>query len=127
MTVNMPLKLLLDENLRDTRIWSAIAQHNAISDEALDVIRVGDRNGPALGIQDPDVIDWAASSGRIIIGLDKTTLPSHLANFRRAGKHSPGIVLLRSDLSVPEIVELLGLISYATEPGEWANTFRWIP
>ena len=70
----MPLELLLDENLRDRGLWAAITQHNA--KRGLDVVRVGDADGPPLGILDPELIAWAAANGRILVGLDKSTLVS---------------------------------------------------
>lgn len=124
---SMPLQLLLDENLRDRGFWAAIVQHNANSDEKLDVVRVGDPNGPALGIRDPELIAWAVANGRILVGLDKSTLPGHLAEFLNAGNQSPGVIFLRTDLTRHDICELLILISHASEAAEWANTYRWIP
>ena len=64
---------------------------------------------------------------RLIVSLDKSTLPSNLTDFCRAGQHSPGIVFLRSVLSYAQIVELLHLIAYATWAHEWADTYRWVP
>ena len=124
---SMPLKLLLDENLRDRGLWAAITQHNGPSDEVLDVVRVGDSDGPALGIRDPELIAWAAGNGRILVGLDKSTLPGHLAEFLNAGNQSPGVIFLRTDLTRNDILELLILIAHASEAAEWANTYRWIP
>ena len=125
---SMPLKFLLDENLRDRGLWAAITQHNAKSDEGLDVVRVGDADGPPLGIlPDPELIAWAAANGRILVGLDKSTLPSHLANFLNAGNQSPGVIFLRTDLTRNDVLELLILIAHACEATEWANTYRWIP
>lgn len=46
----MPLKLLLDENLRDNALWQAIVRHNSKTVDVLDVVRVGDRDGPKMGI-----------------------------------------------------------------------------
>ena len=123
----MPLKLLLDENLRDRGLWAAITQHNTTSDEGLDVVRVGDADGPPLGILDPELIAWAAANGRILVGLDNSTLPSHLADFLNAGNQSPGVIFLRTDLTRDDVLELLILIAHASEAAEWANTYRWIP
>jgi hypothetical protein len=123
----MPLKLVLDENLRDHSLWLAIDRHNAESTDLLDVVRVGDGDGPKLGVHDPELLAWAAAEDRILIGLDKGTLPRHLSDFCAAGKRSPGVIFLRSDLSIVELVELLALVTHASEAHEWENTYRWIP
>lgn len=123
----MPLKLLLDENLRDQALWLAIVRHNSESADVLDVVRVGDRDGPKLGIKDPELLAWAAAEGRILIGLDKSTLPRHLSEFCASRNRSPGVIFLRNDLSIGDVVELLSLITHASEAHEWENTYRWIP
>lgn len=123
----MPLKLLLDENLRSRALWSAIGQHNAAGQDVLDVARVGDPGAPPLGISDAELITWAAGEGRILISLDATTLPAHLAAFVASGRTSAGIIFVREFPSVPEFIEYLRLVSYATDPQEWENTHRWIP
>jgi len=123
----MPLKLLLDENLRDRRLWSTIANLSDPDCGSLDIIRVGDAGGPPLGISDNDLIAWAAEHNRVLIGLDKATLPAHLQAFCIKGAYSPGIILLRGNLPINETVELLELVSNVSTEQEWANTCRWIP
>ena len=45
----MPLRFLLDENLRSRALWAAIQQHNAHSPLTLDTVRVGDPSAPPTG------------------------------------------------------------------------------
>ena len=68
------LRLLLDENLRAESFWSAIQTAAAIV--PLDIVRVGDDDGPALGIGDGPLLDWAAAERRILVSFDKRTLPT---------------------------------------------------
>ena len=123
----MPLKLLLDENLRDDGLWLAIQSRNATEPYSLDVVRVGDAEVPPCATSDPEIIRWAATHGRLLVSLDKTTLPRHLHDHLAVSQVSPGIVLLPGGLPIPDIVDLLFLIAFITESAEWAKACRWIP
>lgn len=123
----MSLKLLLDENLRHDSIWSAIANRNASSEYPLDVVRVGDAGTPAHSTADDELLSWAAANDRILVSLDERSLPVELKRRREAGQSSPGVIFLRKQLGTMEVVDLLELIAYATEPAEWADACRWQP
>ncbi|MDX1946604.1 MAG: hypothetical protein SFU86_14475 [Pirellulaceae bacterium] len=123
----MPLSILLDENLRGGAIWNAVELHQATGEYPLDVVRVGDANGPAAGIDDAELLEWAAVHARILISLDKTTLPQFLLERVRTGDSSPGLILLHETLSAGEILQILLLISYGSTAPDWANTYQWIP
>lgn len=119
------LRLLLDENLRAESFWNAIQAAVAIA--PIDIVRVGDENGPARGIDDGSLLDWAAAERRILVSFDKRTLPEHLRDTLDAGGHSPGIVFLSPRLTLPEMVEYLQLIATSPSADEWADTYRFIP
>lgn len=123
----MPLKLLLDENLRDEAIWHAVAQHQASAKFPLDIVRVGDLETPPLSAPDPQIIEWASEQDRIIVSHDRSTLPTVLATFLAGGRKSPGVILLRSGLTVPQIVDLLVLVTHASSADEWENRCTWQP
>ncbi|MEK6262260.1 MAG: hypothetical protein AABP62_26990 [Planctomycetota bacterium] len=74
----MPLKLLLDENLRPDGLWLAIQTRNATEPHPLDIVRVGDAETLPCSVDDLEIIRWAAVHGRLLVSLDKSTLPRHL-------------------------------------------------
>ena len=123
----MPLKLLLDENLRNDGLWLAMQTRNTAESQPLDIVRVGDADATPCASSDPEIIHWAAVHGRLLVSLDKTTLPRHLHEYLDARQDSPGIVLLPGGLPIPYMVDLLFLIAFITESVEWANACRWIP
>jgi hypothetical protein len=123
----MPLKLLLDENLRHASLLTALAAHQGLGRYPLEVARVGDPSCPPLGCDDDELIRWAAERDRIVCSLDARTLGRALASRLAAGDHSPGIILLRNDLSVAEILELLQLVTHVSDREEWQDAVRWIP
>jgi hypothetical protein len=122
----MPLAFLLDENV-PRRLWRAIEIHNARGLYPLDVVRVGEPIDLSLGSDDPTILLWAEREGRIVVTEDKNTMPGHLVQHLRNGRHSPGILLLRLHCPLAEIVEMLVLIAYASDPGEWQDREEYIP
>lgn len=54
----MPLRFLLDENLRGP-LWNAILRHNVRGIDVLDIVCVGDVSAPPLHALDPDILVWA--------------------------------------------------------------------
>jgi hypothetical protein len=124
----MALAYLLDENLRG-RLWQAIQNHNRRLIYPLDVVRVGEPPDLPLGSDDPLILTWAARESRLLVSLDESTIPKHLAALLLAGQHSPGVLFVRSNplVSIQEIVEWLALIAHATEPHEWIDRIGHIP
>jgi hypothetical protein len=123
------LKLLLDENLRSDALWQAIRSlcESLNLRESTDIKRVGGDAAPALGTLDDALLEWSASAGRVLVTLDKTTLPSFLSEFLREGGRSPGIAILHGGLTIPQMAELLITISYAGEAAEFADQCNWVP
>jgi hypothetical protein len=122
----MPLRYLLDEQLRD-RLWSAAQRHNARGVNPLDVLRVGDPPDLPLGSSDPDILLWTEWEGRILVSEDRKTLPTHLANHLQASNHSPGIFLVRPSATLSQVVAFLVLAAFASDPVDWHDQVRHIP
>lgn len=122
----MPLPFVLDENLRG-RFWRAIQGHNARSPFPVDVVRVGDPADLPRRSLDPDILLWAEREGRILVTLDKNTMPGHLTAHLAAGHHSPGILMIRPGFTIRELVFHLALIAYACQPDEYADQYVYMP
>ena len=123
------LKLLLDENLRSDALWQAIVTQCEFRNllEATDITRVGGDDAPALGTLDDVLLKWSATAGRVLVSLDKTTLPNFLTECLKEGGHSPGIIILHGGLTIPKMAELLITISYAGDAAEFADQCNWVP
>jgi hypothetical protein len=123
----MPLRFVLDENLRGGPLWPAIQQHNLRSPYAIDATRVGDPADLALGTPDPDILLWTERNGRILISWDKSTLPAVLALHLQAGNHSPGIFLLRPGSTTAQVISTLELVAHAGDPHSYQDRIEYIP
>jgi hypothetical protein len=121
----MPLLYLLDEHVRGL-LWRHVQRHNAQGRPAIEAMRVGDPPDLQLGVLDPAMLIWAEREGRILISRDKASLVTHLRDHLAAGRHSPGIFLLR-DAPLPEIVEFLACAAHASESAEWRDRVVFIP
>src|SRR3954453_23155519 len=117
----MPLRYLLDEHLRGGGLWQAIQHHNALGVDPLDVVRVGDLPDLPQGMPDADILEWTERQGRIFVSRDKKTLPGHLTAHLQAGRHAPGIFLLRTVSTVPQVLACLVLAAYAGDPADYAD------
>jgi hypothetical protein len=122
----MPLRYLLDENLRGP-VWDAILRHNARGPNPIDRTRVGDPPDLPLGSTDSYVLEWAEREQRILVGEDKSTMATHLADHLAASRHSPGVFTLRPATQIPVIVTYLVLAAYASDPAEWQDQITFIP
>ena len=122
----MPLFFLLDENL-PARVFRAIQRHNESEALALDAVCVGQFSDLPLSSDDGTVLRWADREGRILITEDKSTMPSHLEEHLLAGRHSPGVFLVRQGTPIPALIEFLVLAAHASEPAEWENRIEYIP
>jgi hypothetical protein len=123
----MPLRYLLDEHLRGGGLWQAIQHHNALGVDLLDVLRVGDSPDLPLGMPDPSILQEAERQGRIFVSRDKRTLSGHRTGHLGAGFHSPGIFLLRTGSTIPQVLASLVLAAHAGDPADYADRVTYIP
>jgi hypothetical protein len=119
-------KFILDENLRGL-LWRAIQLHNRRVGHFLDVVRVGDPPDLPLGSDDPAILLWAEREDRILLSLDRNTMPGLLAQHLQAGHHSPEVFLVDVSAGVPAIVGFLVLADQAGRPDEFLDQVWYIP
>jgi predicted nuclease of predicted toxin-antitoxin system len=92
------LRFLADENF-DGRVLRGLLHHLP----GLDVVTVQERN-PA-GRPDPEVLQQAASEGRILLSYDRATMPpSAMARVGR-GEPMPGLVVIRFGLPIGQTID----------------------
>ena len=122
----MPLAYVLDEHLRGM-LWQAIRQHNAASAFPIDGVQVGDPVDLSLGTSDPDILLWAEREGRVVVTLDRGTMPGHLTAHLQAGHQCAGIFIIRSKATIPQIVDYLVAAAYAADPAVLHDRYEYIP
>ena len=116
----MDIRFLVDEHLRGP-LWHALASHNQRGAYPLDVVRVGDPADLPQGSTDRDILVWAERERRILISGDRRTLLGHFADHLSAGRHTPGLFLIRPLSTLSQIVDFMVAAAYASEASEWAE------
>ena len=122
----MALRYVLDEHLRGL-LWNAIRHHNSAGINPIDVARVGDPADLPRGTKDPSLLLWAEREDRVVVSLDRRTMPGHLSSHLAAGRHSPGIIILDPSYSLGELVFYLVLTAYACGPDELRDQVIGLP
>ncbi len=75
---------------------------------------------------DPQVLDLAASLGRVLVTHDVSTMPGW---FQQSVGERPcaGLILVPDKLPIRDVIEDLLLIWHLTEAQEWINHMQRLP
>jgi hypothetical protein len=122
----MPLAFLLDEHFRGP-LWQTILSHNMHSANPIDVRRVGEDQAPRTGTRDDELLMWAERKSRILVTRDRNSMPGFLRLHLEAGRHSPGVLIVRDAANFASIIETLELIAHTADAIEYRDSIGFIP
>ena len=122
----MSPRFILDENLRG-KLWSGILRHNSIAGILIDCVRVGDPLNPPRQTQDAQLLQWANAERRILVTLDKRSMPRYFRQLLESGGHSAGVFIVHDRSKVDGVVQFLAAASYASTAEEWQDRIEYIP
>jgi hypothetical protein len=122
----MPIRFVLDENQRG-QLWQAIQDHNRRGGDPIDAVRVGDPPDLPLGINDSALLVWAEQADRMLVTADKETMIAELGDHLAAGRHSPGVFLIRRRSHLRDLVAFLTLVAGDDGEGQWRDRIIFIP
>lgn len=88
---------------------------------------VGDAGAPSLGTNDPEILIWCEAYNFVLVTDNRRSMPAHLQDHLSAGRHVPGIFVLRPDLSMGETIDELVLSWEASLPNEFRDQIRYLP
>jgi hypothetical protein len=113
--------------LADEDIPRAIVRGVKRRKSHLDIVRVQD-----VGLrtrEDPEILEWAATQGRVVISRDKSSMPDHAAERIRQGKAMPGLLLVHRHwrMHVRRIIEDIIRLDERTTPEEWEHQILYLP
>ncbi len=117
-----PIRYLVDEDTPH-----AIRDGLLRRQPEIEIRVVGGEMAPPLGTPDPGILCWLESEGYILISRNRSTMPQHLREHLAAGRHVPGIFLLRPRPSIGRIIDDLLLIWGAAYSEEYRDMITYIP
>jgi hypothetical protein len=91
----------------------------------LDLVRIQDIG--LLSASDAEILEAAATDGRILLTHDAKTMPMHAYDRVRAGEPFPGLMVCPQSLEIGRAVEELSLLAEDSEEGEWENRVVYLP
>ena len=114
------LKLVSDENF-DGVILRGLYRRRP----DLDVVRVQDVGLNATS--DPDILEWAAVEGRILLTHDRDTMPHFAYSRVKAGQAMPGVFLVSDLMPIGQAIDEILLAVDCLAPAECENCVRFFP
>jgi hypothetical protein len=82
---------------------------------------------PSFGSLDPDILSFCEQQQRMLVSLDRASLPVHVAAHQAAGGHTWGVMLVTRRCSLRQLLDDLLLIWIATEGEEWHDSIHYLP
>ncbi|RMI07081.1 MAG: hypothetical protein D6681_07940 [Calditrichaeota bacterium] len=116
------IKFLLDEHV-NPRLKRAVKK---IFPE-ITIWMIGDPGAPSKSSKDPEILLWCEAHDFVLITNNRATMPVHLKNHLKKGKHVPGIFILNPNMSLAETAEELALIWAASDMEEYQNLILYLP
>lgn len=114
------LKLISDENF-DGDILRGLFRRRP----DLDVVRVQDVGLSATS--DPDILEWAAKEGRIVLTHDRDTMPNFAYDRVRVGQPMPGVFLVSDLMPLGQTIDEILLAVECLPPEECKDVVRFFP
>jgi predicted nuclease of predicted toxin-antitoxin system len=114
------LSLLSDENFNGDIVRGLMLRH-----PGLDLLRVQD-----VGLQevdDPAILAWAASHGRILLTHDRATMPDFAYNRLVRGEPMAGMFLVNDRMPMRQAIDELSLLIDCSEQAEWKDVVLYLP
>ena len=90
-----------------------------------DILRVQDT--VLYGVSDPQVLEWAAQEGRILLTHDIETMIGFANTRLELGQPMAGVFAIHDDSPLGRIIEDLILILSASVASEWENRIVFLP
>ena len=116
----MPVRWLADENFNNDILRAILRRQPSI-----DIVRAQDVG--LSGVGDPDLLQWAADEGRIVLTHDVTTLTDYAYERLVVGQPMCGVVEVNQRLPISVVLEDILLISEYGEADEWSGQVVYLP
>lgn len=93
----------------------------------LSVWRLGDPEAPPLGSPDAAILEWCEEKNCMFLTNNRESMPGHLADHVRRGRHVPGIFVLDPERNIIKLAVALELIAGASFVNEYQDQINYFP
>jgi hypothetical protein len=114
------LRLAADEDFNNRILRGLIRRQ-----PELDIVRVQDAG--LRNRADTEVLEWAATEGRVLLTHDVTTMKKHADERVAAGLPMPGVFEVGQEFPIGQAIEELMLLAECSLEGEWEGQIRFLP
>lgn len=114
------LRLATDEDFNN-RILRGLMRRSP----NLDIVRAQDAGLTGRG--DVEVLEWAATEGRILLTHDVATMKEYVDERLAAGLPMPGVFELAQDVPIGIAIDEILLLAECSLEGEWEGQIRFLP
>jgi hypothetical protein len=114
------IRLLADENFNG-RILRGVRREMPDAD----IVRAQDTE--MYQASDPDLLEWAAQQGRIVLTHDIETLVGFAYARVAEGKPMPGVFAVQYDAPIGPVIDDLVMILGAGKISDWNNLVTFLP
>ncbi len=74
-----------------------------------------------------DILEWAASQGRVLLSHDVSTVPPAAYQRVVAGKPMPGVFIVPDRMPIGQAIEEILFLSLDVSPEEWMDLVLFLP
>lgn len=114
------LRLLSDENFNGD-----IVRGLFLRQPDLDLLRVQDIG--LREVDDPAILAWAASNGRILLTHDRATMPDFAYERLVKGEPMAGLFVVNDRMLIRQAIDELLLLVECSEQAEWKGIVLYLP
>jgi hypothetical protein len=118
----MTLRYLFDENT-DPALVAELRRRES----GLIIRKIGEPGTLPRGTLDPAILLWCEQHNFVLVTNNRSSMPEHLLDHLREGRHVPGIFQLNPGMRMGETIDLLALAAQVSLPGEHADLIRYLP
>lgn len=114
------IRFAADENFNNDIIRGLLRRS-----PSMDIVRLQEVG--LSGSSDPEVLEWAAGEGRVLLTHDLATMPVYAFERIRQSVPMAGVVEVAPSLTVGQVIEDLALLADFSLDGEWENRILYLP
>ncbi|MBO1347052.1 MAG: DUF5615 family PIN-like protein [Hormoscilla sp. GUM202] len=91
----------------------------------IDLLRVQDVG--LREVDDPIILDWAATNGRIVLTHDRATMPDFAYERLLRGEVMSGLFVVNNRMQIGQEIDELIILARCSEQDEWKGVVLYLP